>query len=197
MSNQHFYQDWCIPLLYDQITLGEALDNMRKVGAAPQQVPLMVQLIENPRYKIPGLEIFHGAVDLAQHDCIHIILGRGLLSMDEAFTIGFTMGSTNKVSTTEEKWYALISRYLYPQVYQFNDSDIRVFKNAIRLGFISQCKPLDEVDFTVHLETPLNVIRNELGLEPDLLLAYYRIEHQQFPAEKASQRLLQTEPCLA
>jgi hypothetical protein len=39
----------------------------------------MIQLVENPRFNLPGIDLFHGAVDLATHDAIHILLGRGLL----------------------------------------------------------------------------------------------------------------------
>ena len=34
---------------------------------------------------------------------------------DEAFVIGFTMGSTNRVSTTEEKLYSFFAKYSLPQ----------------------------------------------------------------------------------
>lgn len=150
----------------------------------------MVQLVENPRYRIPGFTVFHGAVDLWQHDCIHIVLGRGLLEMDEAFTIGFTMGTTNKVSTTEERLFSLVSRYLYPRVYQFGRDEIEVFRHAVRLGYISACRPLDQVDFREYLDYRLCDVRAELGLEVDLLRAYYRIEGERYPHSAASRRLL-------
>lgn len=172
------------------MALGEARDRLQRVGAKPQAVPLMVQLVENPKYRIPGFTLFHGAVDLWQHDCIHIVLGRGLLEMDEAFTIGFTMGTTNKVSTTEERLFSLVSRYLYPRVYQFGDDEIEVFRHAVRLGYISACRPLDRVDFREYLDCTLDSIRTELGLESDLLRAYYRIEKERYPHSLASARLL-------
>jgi len=57
------------------------------------------------------------------------------------------MGSTNKVTTLEENLYGLVSKYLYPKVYQFNDDEIRIFKDATKLGYISDCEPLDQVDY--------------------------------------------------
>lgn len=184
------YRDWHLPFRCDRISLRDALADMQRVGAQQGEVPLMVQLVENPRYHIPGLNLFHGAVDLLQHDYIHLVLGRGLLPMDEAFTIGFTMGSTNQVSTLEEDLFALIARRLYPKFYQFSQNDLRVFRDAVKLGFISDCAPLDRVDFTPYLDLPLARVRTEIGLEADLLLAYYRLEQKRFPASSASQRLL-------
>lgn len=190
MSAQLSYKDWHIPFRRDQLTLREARSALASVGAGQQDIPLMIQLVENPRFRIPGLTLFHGAVDLPQHDNIHIILGRGLLDMDEAFTIGFTMGSTCKVSSAEETLFALIAKHLYPEVYQFNDQTIAVFKDALRLGFISGCRPLDEVDFTPFLDQPLQQVRRSIGLEGDLLLAYYAIEARRYPDSAASRRLL-------
>ena len=184
------YREWHLPLRREHITLRAALANLQRVGAAQAEVPLLVQLVENPRYRIPGLNLFHGAVDLLQHDCIHLVLGRGLLPMDEAFTIGFTMGSTQLVSTLEEDLFALIARYLYPKFYQFSADDLQVFRDAVKLGFISACQPLDRVDFNPYLDLALGSVRQHLGLETDLLLAYYRIEQRRFPDNPASRRLL-------
>ncbi len=184
------YRAWHIPLRRDQLTLGQAREDLASVGAGQEEVPLMVQLVENPRYRIPGFELFHGAVDLPQHDAIHIALGRGLLPKDEAFTIGFTMGSTKKVGTIEEELFGVVSRFLYPQFYQFDRDDIGVFKNAVRLAYISRCQPLDEWDFSPYLDRPLAELRTDLGLETDLLLAYYGIERQRHPDCPESQRLL-------
>ena len=182
--------DWYIPFRQDDVILRDALASMTAVQAPQGDIPLMVQLVENPRYRIPGLSIFHGAVDLAQHDFIHIILGRGVRAKDEAFTIGFTMGSTKRVSTSEEDLYAAISRYLYPGIYKFTEDDILVFRDAVRLGFISECAGLDELDFEPWLDWPLRDIREQINLEKDLLLAYFAIEKKRFPDAIESQRLL-------
>jgi hypothetical protein len=96
------WKDWHIPFSRDQITLREAKESLAALGAKQEDIPLMIQLVENPRFNLPGIDLFHGAVDLATHDAIHILLGRGLLPKDEAFVIGFTMGSTDQVTTMEE-----------------------------------------------------------------------------------------------
>ena len=184
------WEEWHIPFSQDQITLREARASLERLGAKQDEIPLMVQLVENPRYDLPGLDLFHGKVDLKRHDAIHILLGRGLLSKDEAFVIGFTMGSTHKVTTWEENLYALVSRRFYPKGFQFDAEDIRIFKDATKLGHISDCQPLDQVDFDQYLDCHLRDLRATLGLESDLILAYYRIEQRRYPRAKASGRLL-------
>ena len=65
-----------------------------------------------------------------------------------------------------------------------------MFRDAVRLGFISDCHPLDEVDFEPFLDLELADIRRRIGLEADLILAYYAIEKRRFPESLESQRLL-------
>jgi len=191
MNQKISYKQWYIPFLQDDLTLRQAHHSMSCVQAEQEEIPLMVQLVENPKYQFPGFRVFHGAVDLLQHDYIHIALGRGLLEKDEAFTIGFTMGSTKKVTTTEEKLYSLIAQYLYPKVYQFAGEDMEIFRDAVHLGYISSCAPLDEFDFSPYLDVSLCDLRIALGLESELMLAYYGIEKQRYPASVESQRLLE------
>ena len=62
----------------------------------------------------------------------------------------------------------------------------------MRRGYISDCVPLDEFDFLPHLKKPIARVREEIGLERELILAYYRIEKKRFPNSSASQRLLDT-----
>jgi len=190
MNARLSYKEWHIPFSQDEMTLREAKQSLAALGAKQKDIPLLVQLVENPRYDIPGIEVFHGAVDVETHDSIHIILGRGLLPKDEAFVIGFTMGSTNKVTTLEEKLYTLVSKYLYPKVYQFKDEEIRIFKDAVRLGYISDCRALDKIDYDKYLDSTLRDIRRDIQLESDLILAYYAIEQKRYPKSKASHRLL-------
>ena len=136
------------------------------------------------------MTLFHGAVDLKAHDRIHILLGRGLLMEDEAFTIGFTMGSTKHVRRSEEWLFGFLARHIYPQPYTFDNNAVRIFNDAVRLGGISGCQPLNRIGFDQYLDKPLKEIRAQVGLETHLLLAYYNIEKQRYPNAVASQRLL-------
>lgn len=187
--NDCHWRKWIVPIECQSVTLSEALESARHIAAEPRDIPLIVRLCENPKYEIPGFG-FDGAVSLEDHDCIHALLGRGLLAKDEAFVIGFTMGSTNRVSTTQETLYSWASRYLYPKPYRFRESDVHVFRDAVRLGYVSDCMPLNKIDFQPLMQNSLADIREQLGIETDLLKAYFRIEARRYPKSKASQRLL-------
>ena len=149
-----------------------------------------MQLVENPKYRVPGIELFHGRVELQQHDAIHILLGRGLLNKDEGFTIGFTMGSTRKISTIEEELFVSIATSLYPEPYRLGPYDIEVFRDGLRLAYIMNCKPLDNIDFTKYVAMPLNTIRRKTGIDTRLPAAYYALEKMRYPDCPVSNRLL-------
>jgi len=184
-------RDWFVPLSRGDMTLREADASLDAVRMAPEQVPFLVRLVENPALDLPMLDVFHGATDLPTHDYIHLVLGRGLLAKDEAFVIGFTMGATDQVGRGEEFLYGVFAKYLYPRQYRFTEDDLRVFKDAVRLGFVSDCDPrLCKTDFERFLDTPLEGIREALGIETDLLRAYYAIEKRRYPASRESARLL-------
>src|SRR5262245_11870133 len=183
-------RDWFVPLSCADRTLGEASASMRAIGLKQEEVPYIVRFVENPKFDLPLLDIFHGATSLETHDCIHIVLGRGLLPKDEAFVIGFSMGSTGKVSTTEEFLYGLFAKHLYPRAYRFTDDDFRVFKDAVRLGFISDCRSLCEADYACYLDMRLRHVREALGIETSLLKAYYAIEKRRYPDAHECRRLL-------
>jgi len=184
------WRDWRVPLSAAQRTLREAYETLRPIGLDQRDVPLIIQLVEHPKYDIPGIDLFPGAVNLRTHDLIHIVLGRGLLLKDEAFVIGFTMGSTNRVGATEETIYQFFARHVFPSGYRFDDEEVQVFKDAVRLGYVSDCRSLAGVDYDPMLDWTLGRIRVELGIEDDLLRAYYAIEKRRYPKSPESQRLL-------
>jgi hypothetical protein len=78
--------------------------------------------------------MFNGATSFDTHDPIHILLGRGLLAADEAFVIGFTMGSTNRVTTIDEKVYSFFAKHLFPKSYKFDDQALSIFCDAVKLA---------------------------------------------------------------
>ena len=183
-------RDWFVPLSPGDVTLGAAHDELAAFGLREKDIPFLVQLVEDPQYDIPGFDVFHGATDLRTHDHIHILLGRGLLPKDEAFVLGFTMGSTDLVSATEERLYTFFARNFFPQGYRFDAEDTRVFRDAVRLGFVSDCQPLSKADLESLRPLPLRDARAALGIEDDLLRAYYAIEKKRYPGSFESQRLL-------
>lgn len=189
-ADNQAWRRWHVPLSRAELALRAAYESLSVSGMTQRDVPFIVQLVENPRYDLPGLEIFSGATYLQSHDYLHILLGRGLLPKDEAFVLGFTMGSSNRVGEVEERLFTLIARYLYPKGYRFDDEDVAVYKDAVGLGHISDCRPLAEVDCTPMLDWPIGRVRREISLEEDLLRAYYAIEARRYPGSPESRRLL-------
>ena len=75
---QRKVRQWHIPLSRGEITLRQAADELAVLGLKQQDVPLIVQLVENPRFDFPGLAIFHGATGLQAHDRIHLLFPQDL-----------------------------------------------------------------------------------------------------------------------
>ena len=189
-GHQQEAREWICPLKDDDLLLGDVYERLRSIGLDQEDIPWLVQLIENPKFDLPGFDLFPGATDLYAHDHLHILLGRGLRAKDEAFVLGFTMGSTNRMNSTLESLYAVCAKYLFPRAYRFNDEDIHVFKDAVCLGFISDCTPLDKVDFTELHGMTIGDARRSLGIERALLNAYFEIEKLRYPDSVESQRLV-------
>ena len=90
-----------------------------------------------------------------------------------------------------EEWlFSMLARHVYPVPYTFDDTAVRIFNDAVRLGGISGCRALNRINYNQYLDLPLREIRRELGLETDLLAACYRIERERYPDSAASRRLL-------
>lgn len=183
-------QTFIVPLSQREITLRAALAQLESIGNSDSDVPWIVRIMENPSFGFPPFSVFKGRVSLLQHDCIHLLLGRGTTLIDEAFTIGFTMGSSNAMSSTAASLFGFIAGHWYPKAYRFPEHAQRVYEDAVHLGMISGCTPLEEVDYEPLMERSLGEIRRDLGLEIELLASYYRVEAQRNPGIAASQRLL-------
>ena len=190
MALPNHIREWFIPISEQTKTLGQAFEEMQLIALEQDSIPLIVQLVENPGYDLPGIDIFSGATNLETHDYIHLLLGRGVLPKDEAFVLGFTMGSTNRVGSFEEKLYGLFAKYLYPKHYRFSDEDFQIYKDAVRLGYISDCQPMDTVDYPALRDLPLEEARKAIGIETNLLKAYFEIEMKRHPDSFETQRLL-------
>jgi len=184
-------REWFVPLSKTEQTLGDAFNSMQNIALEQGSIPLIVQLVENPKFDIPGIDIFNGATNLETHDYIHLLLGRGVLPKDEAFVLGFTMGSTNRVTALEKKLYELFTRFLYPKHYKFDKDDFQVYQDSVRLGYISDCTPLNKVNFEELSHLSLDEARKKIGIEPALLKSYYEIEKNRYPDSFESARLLE------
>jgi hypothetical protein len=176
-------QSWT-PCLYDDShTLGELYANLP--GDAATEVPWYVRLLENPKSPVA----LAGAVDLFTHDCIHLVLGRGLLPQDEAFVLGFTMGTSARCPDWHVQLLGFFARYAYGGSYRFSDLDRCVFDYAVVAARASRVLPLGDVDFGALLDQPLVAVRAHVGLSWRRLDQIYRGERERWPHTVASQRL--------
>ena len=177
---------WHVPLYQSQTTLMKGLESMDEFKLEAKDVPLIIKLVENPKYDI-GL--FAGNVSLHNHDCIHLLLGRGLRVKDEAFVIGYTMGSTKKMWRWRKNLYMFCAKYLFPDGYSFGEEERFVFNMGVMAG-VNCPTDLSKQDFKKLENKKLKIIREELGLDKQLLKDVYRLEKKCFPDSKESQRLL-------
>ena len=113
MTTQEKVENWFVPLSTEELTLKQAHSQLDEFGLDQEDIPLIIQLVENPKFDLPGIDIFHGATNLETHDYIHILLGRGVMIKDEAFVLGFTMGSSNRVTTTEERLFGFLTKHIF------------------------------------------------------------------------------------
>ena len=178
--------DWHIPLTRTGLTIKDGLDSMGGFKLEAEDVPLIIKLVENPKYDI-GL--FAGNVSLYNHDCIHLLLGRGLRVKDEAFVIGFTMGSTKKMWRWRRNLYMFCAKYLFPEGYSFGEEERFVFNMGVMAG--SQCSAdLSKADCFKLKNFKIDYARKLLDIDKKLLKYCYEVERKCFPDSPESQRLL-------
>jgi len=162
------------------------LKDMAPFKLDQEDVPLRIKLVENPEHRMSKL--FGGAVDLFTHDCVHVLLGRGLLLKDEAFVIGYTMGSTKSMPRWKRNLFMFVTKYIYPDGYRFYEEERYVFYSGVMAG--SKCGvDLSMVEFGKYLDYKVSALRQKFGIEKELLDCYYCLERKCFPNSPESQRL--------
>lgn len=186
MSSQ---QAWHIPFHEDGISLRAALSTMPS-PVIPEEMPLMLRLHRDPNLSFLGQLVSRAGLDQHQHDCIHLLLGRGLLPMDQAFVLGFTIGCSTKSSIPEHRLQGEVGRHFYKNVSLFDEAESAVFREGIKLAYLCCCVPLENFDFTPWYDQTLLQLRKATGIDPELVMAYYAIEKHRYPHSLASQRLL-------
>ena len=180
------WNEWSPGLDTDDMTLREVLATMPRSDA--DDVPEIVRKYENPESpdKLPG------AITLDRHDCLHVVLGRGLHVQDEAFIIGVTMGAASDISDPVVEKFIRISTTEYPEAWRFQKEHIESFRLGV--GFAQDMMPNTDVHLTPYEEAPLfdtkvAEIRRELGLVKAEMRAYFRAEEILVPGSRATGRL--------
>ncbi|MEV6347183.1 hypothetical protein [Actinoplanes sp. NPDC051851] len=174
--------EW-VPAFNGEQTLGEAYAAMP--GDDASVVPWYVRLLENPASPVA----LPGAIDLRGHDCVHITLGRGTTSADEAFVLGVTMGSTGRAGGWQRDLFTLAARHVYRGPWRLTDSDVLLFDMAVEFSQHQGIQPLNTVRWDELWDEPLQKIRSSLGIRESALLTFYETERLMWPDSVASSRL--------
>jgi hypothetical protein len=182
-------EKWHVPLFSNGGRLKSALSQMVDWRLDAKDVPFFIRLFENPSSPLCEFGIMPGCVNLFAHDCIHILLGRGILPKDEAFVIGFTMGSTKRMNWFREKVFLFIARWLYPEGYKFHNEERQIFNLGLIAG--KKCDTdLTKVNFEKMGSWKMSAIRTRLGVDTKFIKICYLLEKKAYPNSKESQRLL-------
>jgi hypothetical protein len=179
------WRTWFPGLDNDRLTLRDVLATLP--AAPPAAIPWIVRLFENPQ----GWLRLHGAVDLATHDRIHVVLGRGLLAQDEAFVIGFTMGSTKSVTRLERWFFKQAVSHLYPDPYRIPWPILAAYDLGLEAGRDMAVRDIHRFLGDEMLDRTLGEVRRLVGVDTQRLRQVYAREREALPESQASQRLPQ------
>ena len=178
-----FWREWYPGLDNGHLSLGEVLDTLP--GFSADEVPALVKVFENPASPIA----LAGAVTLEQHDAIHVLLGRGLVDQDEAFTIGFTAAASKPDLSDAEKHAYRVALQSYTEPYRVRGRDLLAFDLGVKTAKFCKCVSLDTIVVHEIRDRKLSELREELGMAVEVLQEFYEIEQTLIPGTPASLRL--------
>lgn len=177
------WNQWSPGLDNGDMLMGEVYESLP--AAPPSAIPEEVRALENPE----SAEAFPGAITLERHDCIHVLIGRGLLPQDEAFVIGFTMGASKKVTKLQYEMFRNLAVNWYPEPYNFSEADLFSFDLGFAKGTASEAAALEHFPFERFMDMKVGDMRKRLGINVPQLRAAYRKEKLLLPDSAASGRL--------
>ena len=179
------WQEWQ-PATFFESTLEEVHKTLP--GLEASDINWLVRLLENPVSKLA----LPGSIPLFEHDCMHIVLSRGLLNQDEAFVIGVTMGNASKYTNFKGKIWKVAARYLYPVPYRVSDCDLYTFNLGVAFGKTMAKKDCHLYNFCENKHKTIAEVRQELGIDVKKLHAAFEKEIQYISPEESvvSKRLL-------
>ena len=180
--NTRFWTRWYPGLENDDRMVGDVLDTLP--GFAADDVPAIVRAFENPAspLKLPG------ACTLAQHDVLHILLGRGLVDQDEAFVIGFTAGADPTFSDQDTARYKYAFG-MYPEPYCIRGQDLVAFDLGLEAAHSMPVQDLCRMDVAAARQQSIGEVRRQFGIVKSVLYGIYATEQQKIPGTPWSNRL--------
>lgn len=142
------------------MTLKQALKEFRASDDYKNQSDIhwFVWLLENPNSPLS----LTGAVDLYNHDIIHILLNRGMDIMDEAYVIGFTMGNDRNTNSCCKGLFKFCARWLYPDGYRFSEQHLLEFDRGYNYGNSRKTRDIHQEEFNIAED--LIQIRKKMGI---------------------------------
>lgn len=185
MEQKIAWNAWNPTLDTDEKALTEVRESLPANN--PDEIGLLVRLLENPKSPFA----LTGAVTLERHDCIHILLGRGLLPQDEAFVIGFTMGTAkDDLSPAEIFIFKKVARYLYPTPYNLSERNLIAYELGVQAG--KACKGYKIYQYPIEEWGAMTIgeIRSKINIDKEMLREFYRKEVLLLPDTKATKRLV-------
>lgn len=172
---------WNPGLDNDDKTLGEVYRTLPTYEF--NSYPFIVLLLENPKSPFA----LKGKCSLLTHDLIHVLLGRGLFVQDEAFVIGYTMGTSKTIGGFEKEFFKFCAHRLYPPKYRFKKTDLVVYDLGFMAGQDNKIE-IFNIDLASMMDQRLGDIREKLGINTTFLKQLYSVE-QKMIQTKASGRI--------
>ena len=177
-----YWREW-VPWVVNPKTSTMAEVKAEMIG--DESVTFLVMLFENPSspFQLPG------ATTLFNHDCWHIILRRGLLPQDEAFVIGFSMGTDEKCKWYHKILFKFIAKYIYKEPYRFDNNHVIAYDLGFEYARTLEKKNLHKYSFKRNQNRMVESIAVDLGITKEDLNKYRAKERELIPNTKESQRL--------
>ncbi len=167
------------PRALSHMTVNEEISEMSLEDAYHQfaldgqaSIPFFVWLLENPASPIA----LPGSINLHGHDCLHLLLNRGVSGYDEAFVVGFTMGNSDEVEPQHLSILKFSARFIYPKPYRFSSSHLRVFDLGMMYGKKVPCRNIHRVLFDNYAKEPIGKLRKYFGISLSELRLIWEME---------------------
>lgn len=183
----NYWKHWH-PVILDCTT--STLAQIKSEMEGDEAVNFWVYLFENPQSPIA----LPGSTSLFTHDSLHIILRRGLLPQDEAFVIGFSMGTDTTTKPWHIKVFKFLATHLYPVNYKLSEDELKIFDLGFEYGrslITKHRKNLHRYPFKKYQNKTIKTICSEMGITIEALNEYREKEKQIIPHSNVSKRLNQ------
>lgn len=176
------WAEWYPGLDTDDVVLRDLYRKMP--GFPPEAVASMVRLFENPDSPVA----FEGAITLERHDILHCLLGRGLVDQDEAFVLGFTMGTSPRINPVKTWAFKMVLAH-YPEPYRILGPELQAYDLGVEAAQQSGVEAIYDQPLEQYYDQRIGDIRRTLGIDKALLMTFYAREQSEIPGTPASLRL--------